>query len=269
MRYVHASDLHLDHLNDEERAAFLASLAGMRDADTVTLVTGDTTVFRRLWEDLDAVAQAGAGPTLYVLGNHDLWGGSFALAPKALRNHSAPDGKGVFMDLVGSVTLPDGAYVVGDSGWYDGRNGEQGNPRFIMNDWFYIEEYRGKNPRSFSAVLADARASAMEAKLRAAIASGAERLIALTHVPPWVESCRHQGRVSDDYALPWFSSRAMADAIDQVSSEHPNVMIEVLAGHTHDRCSWRRSGNVNVTVAAADYGRPVARAWEPTLWRGA
>jgi hypothetical protein len=84
-----------------------------------------------------------------------------------------------------------------------------------MNDWFYITEYRTNQTmteRKLSSIISDARAATLERKLRAAVEAGNNRIVVLTHVPPWVESCRHMGRPSDDYALPWFSSRVIADA---------------------------------------------------------
>jgi predicted phosphohydrolase len=268
-RLVLGSDLHLDHVSPLEKQEFLERVSReCSDPDCVLLLTGDLSRQQTLFEHIDNVAQACRGRMLYVLGNHDIWGGSFASANQALRPHGLVDGHAVFMDLVDRVQLEDDLCVVGDSGWYDGRNGEQGNPRFIMNDWFYISEYRTTkmSDRDFSAVVADARAATLEKKLRAAVEAGNNRVIVLTHVPPWVEACRHMGQPSDDYALPWFSSRVIADAIDQVAKEHFHVKFEVLCGHTHDRYEYRRDDNLNVYVSGAAYGAPYVREWKPSLW---
>ena len=270
MNFVLGSDLHLDHVTPTERAEFIERVKRVcSDPNTVLLLTGDLTQNKTLYEHIDLVSQACAGRVLYVLGNHDFWGGSFADANTTLRPHGRPDGHAVFLDLVERINLEDDLCVVGDSGWYDGRNGEQGNPRFIMNDWFYITEYRNNkmlSERAFSAIIADARAATMERKLRAAIDAKNKRIIVLTHVPPWVETCRHMGRPSDEYALPWFSSRIMADVIDQVAKENPDVQFEVVCGHTHDKFEYRRDVNLHVYVSGAAYGAPYVRPWAPTLW---
>lgn len=269
-RLVLGSDLHLDHVSPEERKEFLERVAKeCNDPDCVLLLTGDLTSYKTLYEHIDLVAQAARGRVLYVLGNHDLWGGSFADVNRVLLPHAREDGHAVFMDVVDRVQLEDDLCVVGDSGWYDGRNGEQGNPRFIMNDWFFIREYRAnqtKTERALSADIADARAKVIDKKLRAAVEAGNKRVIFLTHVPPWVESCRYMGRPSDTYALPWFSSRVIADTIDQVAAEHPDVKFEVLCGHTHDHYKYRRADNLHVYVTGAAYGAPYVRLWTPTLW---
>ncbi len=270
MKYLLGSDLHLDHLNDEELSEFIERVKKeCDDPDAVLLLTGDISQQRVLWEHLDKVAQASRGRMLYVLGNHDFWGGSFASANAALRPHSLEGGHAVFMDMVDRVQLEDDLCVVGDSGWYDGRNGLQGNPQFIMNDWYFISEYRGnqsKTERQMSAMIADARAATLEKKLRAACEAGNNRVVVLTHVPPWVEACRHLGAPSDTYALPWFSSRVIADVIDQVAKEYFHVKFEVLCGHTHDRFQYRRDDNLNVFVSGAAYGAPYVREWKPSLW---
>lgn len=270
MKLVLGSDLHLDHLSSEERKEFLERVRReCSDPDCVLLLTGDLTQQKTLFEHIDNIAQACSGRMLYILGNHDFWGGSFANANMALRPHGLVNGHAVFMDLVDRVQLEEDLCVVGDSGWYDGRNGTQGQPTFIMNDWFFITEYRNNmtmSERAFSAVIADARAATLEKKLRAAVEASNKRVIVLTHVPPWVESCRHLGRPSDEYALPWFSSRVIADAIDQVAKEHFHVKFEVLCGHTHDRYEYRRDDNLFCYVSGAAYGAPYVREYKPRLW---
>jgi predicted phosphohydrolase len=269
-RFILGSDLHLDHLSHEERKEFLGRVRKQCDnPNAVLLLTGDISSQKYLWEHIDELVQVSCGRVFYVLGNHDFWGGSFAQANTALQSHNHINSRAVFMDLVDRVQLEDDLCVIGDSGWYDGRNGLQGNPRFIMNDWFYITNYRdnhGLTERQFSARIADARAYLLDKKLRAACDAGNKRIIILTHVPPWVEACRYMGQPSDDYALPWFSSQIIADVIDQIAKEHFHVKFEVLCGHTHDHYVYRRDNNLNVYVSGAAYGAPYVREWKPSLW---
>lgn len=261
----HASDVHLDHLSDDGLKRYLRMVASVTSANSIVLVTGDITTSKHLRRHVQDLKNACGGRMLYVLGNHDRWDASFADAPTVLAADASPDGFCVFMDLVGSVEIDEQTCVVGESGWYDGRNGEQGNPRFIMRDWHVIDEYRGREPRTFSSIVADTRANVLEQKLRAAC-QRYERIVVLTHVPPYVESCLHLGRPSDTWALPWFSSQAMGDVLDQIAAEHPNVKLEVLCGHTHSPATYRRSDNLHVTTAKAIYGAPTIESWKPVLW---
>lgn len=264
--YLWSTDLHLDHINADERRDFFKKVTMDSSFDTTLLVTGDTTTSHHLFEHIDALGQACRGKMLYVCGNHDRWGSSLVKCDRTLRAHNSVQGHSVFMDLVDRVQLEDDLCVVGDSGWYDGRNGLQGNPLMILNDWFQIEEYRGQDPRRCSAVIADTRAKILEAKLRAACEAKNDRVIVLTHVPPFAEASRHMGRPCDNYALPWFSSQAIGDVLEQVAKEYFWVKFEVLCGHTHGRHLYKRDVNLTVHVGGADYGHPQVTSWTPTLW---
>jgi len=267
MNYRWISDCHLDHITLEELKAFHKTVRDNTTMDTVLLVTGDITSARRLYEHIDGLGQACRGKMLYVLGNHDRWGSSLAQCERDLRPHGLPQGHSVFMDLVDSIELEEGLHVVGDSGWYDGRNGLQGNPRMILNDWSYIGEYRGKDERKCSAEIADARALILEAKLRKLCADPAtHNVIVITHVPPFPEAALHMGRPGDDYAQPWFTSRVIGDVIDQIAKEFFWVKFEVLCGHTHSRAFYKRDDNLVVQTAEAAYGDPRIVPWTPTLW---
>jgi predicted phosphohydrolase len=261
------SDAHLDNLGAKDYQDFIAQVKSKCSShDTVLLITGDTTTGRRIEADHCQLAGACAGKMLYVLGNHDRWNSSFADVNKRIKSSSVHSPNASFMDLVDHVEVEPETFIVGDSGWYDGRNGLQGQPRFIMNDWFFIQEYIGKEPFKASAQLADACAARLEAKMRDAIAKGAMRLIVLTHVPPFVEACRHLGNPSDMYSLPWFSSQCIGDVLDQISEEFFHVQIEVLCGHTHSHATYKRHDNLHVSVKDAEYGSPEISSWKPELW---
>jgi len=262
------SDAHLDHLGAKDHQDFLALVKSeCSSPDTILFVTGDTSTGSRVEGDHYKLAGACAGKMMFVLGNHDRWNSSFADVDRRLKAMLSSFAQNAsFMDASDPIEIEHETFVVGDSGWYDGRNGLQGPPRFLMNDWFFIKEYLGREPFQASAQFADACAKRLEAKMRAAIAAGAMRLIVLTHVPPFVEACRHLGNPSDTYALPWFSSQCIGDVLDQIAEEFFHVNIEVLCGHTHDRFYYKRKDNLAVHVAWAEYGDPRIVSWQPTLW---
>jgi Icc protein len=266
--FLWCSDLHLDHLGSKDYDDFLDRVAEECESpDTILFITGDTTTGLRVERDHYALAKACGGRVMFVLGNHDRWNSSFANVEnriKAMTQTHATNAS--FLDISDPIQIEPETFVVGDSGWYDGRNGLQGKSRFLMNDWFFIQEYLGREPFQASAQFADACAARLEMKMRAAIAAGAMRLIVLTHVPPYVEACRHLGKPSDTYALPWFSSQVIGDALDQIAEEFFHVKIEVLCGHTHDQFYYKHKDNLTVHVAWSEYGDPRIVNWQPTLW---
>lgn len=268
MNYLWASDLHLDHLGGREYQNFIFQLKNLCKLENkVLLCTGDTSAGTRVERDHAKIAEAcNDSKFYYVLGNHDRWNSSFAETNKNLTQLQNEYSNACFMDLVDYVKLEDGTFVVGDSGWYDGRNGNQGNLDILMNDWWYIKEFIGYEPRQLSAKIADASAKKLETKLHNAIAAGAKQIIVLTHVPPYAEASRHLGKPCDDSGLPWFSCKCIGETIDMISDNNLEVKFEILCGHTHEAFQYRRTNNLNVQVAGAYYGNPKIVTWKPTLW---
>ena len=80
--------------------------------------------------------------------------------------------------------------------------------------------------------------------------------IVLTHVPPFRESCWHQGRISDDDWLPYFTCRAVGDALLEIMQARPDRDLTVLCGHTHGEGQAEILPNLRVWTGGADYGKP-------------
>jgi Icc protein len=268
MNYLWASDLHLDHLGGRQYQDFIFKLKNLcKLEDKVLLCTGDTSVGPRVERDHAKIADACNGNLfLYVLGNHDRWNSSFKETNKNLSLLHNEISNARFLDIIDYVKLDDETFVVGDSGWYDGRNGNQQQIDILMNDWWVIKEFHGYEPRQLSAAIADACAKKLEAKLHNVIIAGAKQLIVLTHVPPYADAARYLGKPTDDSGLPWFSCKCIGEVIDKLSDNNPEVKFEVLCGHTHEAFVYKRKNNVNVQVAGAHYGNPKIVTWKPTLW---
>ena len=264
----HASDLHLDHLSNAGRHEFYRDVRNVCGEGSLLLITGDITVAARLAEDVEALSDACGGRVAYVLGNHDYWGSSFSAVDAATRELNARLGsKTMCLDHVDRIRLSDDTFVVGDSGWYDGRNGS-GYSSVFMNDWRYIRDYATsrRDSKAISAEVADVRAVRLSVKLDAALAAGAKKIVALTHVPPFAEACRYQGRPTDEHMLYWYSSRVIGDVLDGFCSDNPDVAVEVLCGHTHGGCRHVRHAGLAVTVAEAEYSWPRIAPWSPGLF---
>ena len=264
MNFYWTSDLHLDILSSFDYESFMSKLSSLGDKDSYLLVTGDTSTCKHVTRHHIDLANNFQGRLLYVLGNHDRWNSHFAEAHNRLVQCNIPK-DAVFLDVVDHVKVDNSTCVVGDSGWYDARNGHN-SLDFAMYDWHCIEEYRGRNPIPISRSIADARASTVDHKLRDAASKGYKNIVFLTHIPPYVECCRHNGQDSDQEALAWFSSKIMGDTVDSFAKDHPDVKIEILCGHTHSGFSYRRSENVQVTVSSNDYYDPEVQPWKPSLW---
>jgi hypothetical protein len=193
-------------------------------------------------------------PAWFVLGNHDLYGGSIAEVRRTARKvgHWLGDDDSALVRLTG------GACLTGVDGWYDFRAGRCERTRIAMNDWYQIHDFV---PLSAGGIVAASRALAEQSaelatkKLLAAVQAGYKRILLATHVPPFVECATHEGQPSDPDWAPIMTNVTLGDALYAFATEHPDVHLDVLAGHTHDRCDRMVAPNLRVRVGRAEYGR--------------
>ena len=114
--------------------------------------------------------------------------------------------------------------MVCHDGWGDGRLGNYWGSTVELNDWALIDEFRGLGPRERLAklhALGDEAAAHFRAVLPDALARF-RHVVVVTHVPPFRESCWHQGRISDDEWLPHFTCKAAGDALAEALWAHPD-----------------------------------------------
>ncbi len=252
MRLAWATDIHVNMVSDEAAAALGRELA---QADVV-LLAGDIAEAHSLERYLQLVG--GLVPTYFVLGNHDFYGGSIARVRAAMRERSRA-GPPVWLPAAGVVPLTKTTALVGVDGWGDGRLGDFARSPIELTDWVLIDELRGiDRARRLEKLraLGDEAADALRPLLEEAL-DGHPEVIVLTHVPPFRESCWHEGEISNDDWLPWFTCRAVGDVLLAAADRHPGRRIAVYCGHTHGGGIARMRDNLIVTTGGAEYGKPV------------
>lgn len=263
MRLTWLSDIHLEFLSDDDRSAFLCELDGQA-ADAV-LIGGDIATAESLGPILDEIASAVSKPVYFVLGNHDYYHGSVLGSQALARTASARAAHLHFLDDLGAIRLNGSAALVGVGGWYDTRTGNYENTDIRLNDFLLIEDLVGLAGSALASrlmQLADADGARLGAALNDA-ARRASRVIVLTHVPPFLAACWHEGAISDENWAPFFTSKATGDALIEVADAHPTVHFEVLCGHTHGQGHAQIRDNLEVWTAGAVYGQPcVEREFE-------
>jgi predicted phosphohydrolase len=272
-RLAWCTDIHLDFLDRPDEVGrvhdqFAGPLSEV-DCDAV-LITGDISLSPHLVRHLGILDRIVDRPIYFVLGNHDFYGGSFDLVRSQVRSACAGSRNLRYLTGAGPVHLTDGVALVGDDGWYDALHGDASQSPYIMSDWFRIADYLnagavhlgpgGPQP-NMGTVVSLSRGIAFDSAMRmqAALTQAArthETLVVLTHVPPWVEAHRHDGKSGSPGAHPWYTSKLMGDAIEEVASRHPHVTFEVFCGHTHGRFDHRVSENIVCHVGGSEYGSP-------------
>ena len=258
MQLAWLTDIHLNFVAPGDQQCFYSAVkAGNGDA---VLVGGDIAEAPTLVEYLHDMERVLDRPVYFVLGNHDFYRSSIKDVHARVKAIKTPHL--IWLTHAGVQLLSDDTALIGDDGWADGRFGDYFGSTVFLNDYVLIREFKGldKSARfTLMRQLSDAAAARVGVKLREACALR-NRVILLTHVPPFRESAWHEGKTSEEDWLPHFSSKAVGDAILSVMNDHPDNRLLVLCGHTHGAGVAQPSTNVIVKTGGAEYGRPVVQA---------
>jgi predicted phosphohydrolase len=271
MRVAWATDIHLDFLADEQVRGFAATLAGERP--DVVVLSGDLSHAELLEHHLRLLVGGVTCPVYFVLGNHDYYGSSIADVRQAVAELCARKPRLRWLPACGVVHLSERTAMIGCDGWADARLGDPDGTPVILNDFFHIAELaetlepavratpallrgrdRGPLHRELQA-RGDAEAAACDALLTAALADHAEVLV-VTHVPPFAAACWHEGELSNDEWLPYFTCAALGEVLRAQARANPGRELTVLCGHTHGAGEAQIEPNLRVLTGGAVYRRP-------------
>ncbi len=265
------SDIHLDHLySDEDVVKFATEL--INQDPTSIFVTGDISAAPRLAYHLSIIERVVQRPVFYVLGNHDYYGGDIDVVRKTMHDLSNMSQYLKYLPLTPYVALSKDTALVGHDGWYDALYADGIKSTFVMNDWFVIKNFESssggemyyrtmRSVKNKDGVIAVARKLAAEGALHIAngIKSAAryhKNIIVATHFPPFKESHVYGGKIGDDNAQPWYTSKMTGDVLLSAAKAYADVDFTVLCGHTHGFYVGDFLPNLHVKVAGAQYGRP-------------
>lgn len=258
-KIIWLTDLHLNFVKDESVEYFLKSVED-EHADAV-LIGGDTAEAKSITVYLRMIEEAVKAPVYFVLGNHDYYGSTIEEVREKVRARTSE--MLVFLHDVPYVQLDKETALIGHGGWADSRLGDYSNSPIVLNDYVLIRDFLGRNKREVQAKLKELGDEAAQ-KLKDSIEQALERydhIICLTHVPPYKESCWHEGRISGDHYLPHFASKATGDVLKNAMKEHPEKHLTVLCGHTHGKGEAKILPNLEVITGGAEYGSPKIQRW--------
>jgi 3',5'-cyclic AMP phosphodiesterase CpdA len=251
-----ATDIHLDLLEAPQRRAFAERVAAT--GSDGLLLTGDISDQRALGRHLLEITQAVDVPVYFVLGNHDYYHGAVAAGRAEVRQLCAQTPGLTWLHGAEVVTLRTEVALVGVDGWGDARLGAPDTTPIQLNDFRYIEELAWLPTKERNAALralGDESATALARPLEAALQACA-RVIVATHIPPFAEACWHEGALSDDDWLPFFSCAAVGAVLLAAADAHPTKQLEVYCGHTHSPGVATPRPNLVVHTGGARYGHP-------------
>lgn len=260
MRLVWATDVHLNFI-DEAHARNIFCPAILQSAPDAILLGGDIaeapSLEPWLWRLTALLAPL---PIYFVLGNHDYYHSAISTVRAQMASLSEVDGLG-WLPRTGPIPLTDGTMLVGHGGWGDGRHGDFLATPIRINDHVLIEELAGiERPMLLAKLhaLGDEAAASLRRDIHTALSAGARALVILTHVPPFIEACWHDG-ATPALSSPWlpdFTCRAVGDMLLEEAAANPAVDLRVLCGHTHGAGTATIRDNLWVQTGGADYGSP-------------
>lgn len=256
MKIVWCTDIHLDFVDLCKQTAFCHKINLLRP--DIVLVGGDISVSTILIKTLLMLEKEIHCPVFFVLGNHDYYHGSISNVRKRVIRTSDASSNLQYLANTDIIELTTDTCLIGHDSWSDGRYGDYLNSDVMLNDYRMIEEFRGLDKHSrFKKLneLGDEAAVFFREKLSEALLNY-QHILILTHVPPFPESCWHEGHLSDNDFLPHFSCKATGDVFIEVMSKYPDKNMTVLCGHTHSAGIAQIAPNISVRTGGAVYRKP-------------
>jgi hypothetical protein len=278
---VWITDPHIDHLNRGDPGA-LERLGAILDrlGATHILLGGDVADCRSFEEYLSRLTAACGRPVYFVLGNHDYYFGTVASVRERAACLGIPGAS--WLARSGVVDLGGGTALVGRGGWGDAHCGD-------LEDFTVLTDYAAIGDLSATIDLRDFwlngfhKREALVARLRELGEEAAEdltrdvleaagayrRILILTHVTPFRETCTYRDRPGDVKGFPGFLWDSMGLRLRSIAEEYPGAEFLVFSGHTHAESRCRIAPNLRAWSSLSEYGTLRVREicpeedWEP------
>ena len=192
-----------------------------------------------------------------MLGNHDYYGSSIKSVRSNIDALCQIESTLCYLSNHRDIIeLSKSTALIGHDGWADLRYGDFKYSSVWMRDYSEIDDLKGLKKKGLRPVMEQmGYAAAQHIKEMMGMALlRYDKLIVLTHVPPFMEACWHEGQISDKEWLPHFTCKAVGDEIRQISLKHNQKKIVVFCGHTHSSGKARILPNLRVLTQGAEYG---------------
>lgn len=144
-RLAWLTDIHLNFLQDSKVEHFCRSVADL-SPDSV-LIGGDISDASGIKGHLEIMERCLGCPIYFVLGNHDFYGGSIEDVRSAVQTQAEGSHWLNWLPTSGVVELTESTGLIGHGGWADGRLGQSERSNVLLNDYFYINEFKNLSHR--------------------------------------------------------------------------------------------------------------------------
>ncbi len=261
MKLAWLTDIHLNFLEVEARQKYYENI--IDTGCDALLISGDIAEAPSVTDLLIEMAGQIKKPIYFIVGNHDYYRGNIDDVRRELTELSAANAHLFWLPASGLQQLPNNSILLGQDGWADGRLGNYQNSPVSRSDSRLIadlfqEKMLGRQQLlQKMQKLADLDANALKNGLAQAVKQQPQKIIVLTHIPPFKEACQHMGQVTSDNYLPFFSSKVIGDVLMHFVKENPSIDFLVLCGHTHSDAEYQPRTNLIVKAGKAEYYKPM------------
>lgn len=255
-RLVWATDLHLDAVDRIQYRLFFDLVAAY--TPDIVLIGGDISNGVASLTHLVNLSKLIPKQFYFVLGNHDFYHGSIVTIRAQAQELSRETSALHYLTDNGIIALSETTALIGHDGWSDARAGDFLNSTVMLNDYLLIDELKRLSQEERLLKLNELGSEAAEylqKQLTVALQSF-ERVIILTHVPPFVESCLYDGLPCDANWAPHFVGQATGEALEAVMKQYPSKQLLVLCGHSHWGQDINILPNLRVITGHSDLGIP-------------
>lgn len=261
MKLIWLTDIHLNFLEKNKRMDFYRELIAP-DSDGI-VVSGDIAEAPSIESILTEMASTTQKPIYFVLGNHDYYRGSINDLRNKMTSMTKDEPFLFWLPASGPQKLNNDVALLGYDCFADGRYGDYTNSRVVLNDSkMIVELFQCSALGKYQLLekmqqLADQDAKELESSIEQALRSyNPKKIVILIHVPPFREVCMHEGKISSDDYLPFFSSKITGEILMHAAENYPEIEFLALCGHTHSKGFFQPYPNLIVKAGASEYGKP-------------
>ena len=255
-KVIWLTDVHFNFLDTNEFQRFISEI--QTQSPEIILIGGDIGEAHNVASYIKELEQSLESQICFVLGNHDFYKGSLSRVKKDVSKIAKDSDRLFYLDEIPFIELSVDSALIGHSSWADGRFGDYESSNIMLNDYILISEFQGLNKEDrFKKLndLGDQASSKLQSSLEM-VAKQYKNILCLTHVPPFRESCWHEGNISSNDYLPHFACKSVGDVLRTTMQKNPDSYLTVLCGHTHSSGKTKILDNLKVLTGGAEYGKP-------------
>lgn len=255
-RLIWSTDLHFDAA-DRSQYQMFCELIKSYEPDKV-LIGGDISNGASSFIHLTNLTKLVDKQFYFVLGNHDFYYGSIPKIRQEAKNLTQEIPNLHYLTDNGIIPLSEETALIGHDGWADARCGDFLNSDILLNDYFLIEELkRLTHEERFQKLheMGDEAATFLKTQLLKALKTYS-RVVLLTHVPPFEESCLYEGAPADANWTPHFVNQITGEVLEAVMKDHPKQELLILCGHSHNGQDVQILPNLRVVTGQSELGNP-------------